>query len=339
MLEAVCPNGHRLQVPLEHAGMKLRCPAPGCGIIFQLSATSPTGSTLAVGPSASGTALPSTAPAAPAGAAAAPSTTTAAAAQPQSSQTYGTVPLAPATTQTAADAAAGRWSGSDPAPAAATTQPAATQQPAPAQTVVQPTTPVRNVGPTVAPRSGELSGGALLAGAQAILMLGLVLVLTARGCDGLGARNISRLKARVLQDEQHFEGPYQVETKAYNAELADDKITDKRKNEVLKSLEDLRKAHEKERRLSEAKWAENQNAATEAVSSNMMWGYWREMLFVAGTILLSLGLTAVAFAGHGVERYLCFGLLAIIVFSVYVGGAAWFTSIVGGLSGVVPSGS
>ena len=52
MLEAVCPNGHHLQVPLEHAGMKLRCPAPGCGVIFQLSATSPTGATMPVGAAA-----------------------------------------------------------------------------------------------------------------------------------------------------------------------------------------------------------------------------------------------------------------------------------------------
>lgn len=40
-LEAVCPNGHRLQVSPEHVRMKLRCPSPNCDVIFQLTPTSP----------------------------------------------------------------------------------------------------------------------------------------------------------------------------------------------------------------------------------------------------------------------------------------------------------
>jgi len=314
MLEAVCPNGHRLQVPLEHAGMKLRCPAPGCGVIFQLSAASPTGGTIAVGPGASGPALPQTAPA-PTPPAPPPPPAPAAPQQPQSSQTYANVPLSSAPTTTTGDG--GRWAGTEPAAAPA---PAGTSQSGPQINAPQVTSMTPRGG-----RSFDLSGGALLGAAQAILMLGLVLVLAARGCDSLGARNVVRLNAKITQEQQTFAANLQAEEKAIAAEP-----------DAAKKLDEVRKNHAKQRAAKEKDWAQMQNAANEASSNNLIWGYWREMMFVVGTILLSLGLTAVAFVGQGIERYLSFGLLAIIVFSVYVGGAAWFTSIVGGLQGMVP---
>lgn len=306
MLEAVCPNGHRLQVPLEHAGMKLRCPAPGCGVIFQLSAASPNGGTIAVGAGAAAAGTPQ-APAAPQPPAP-PQPPASAPQQPQSSQTYANVPLSSAPTGTPGDG--GRWSGTEPA--AAPSAPSTSQS-----------GPLINA-PLLTPTRGralDLSGGALLGAAQAILMLGLVLVLTARGCDSLGARNVVRLNARLSQEQQAFKAKLQEEI---NAEP-----------DAAKQAK-LRESHDKQRSAQEKTWASMQNAVSDAASANLIWGYWREMTFVVGTILLSLGLTAVAFVGQGVERYLSFGLLAIIVFSVYIGGAAWFTSIVGGLQGLVP---
>lgn len=307
MLEAVCPNGHRLQVPLEHAGMKLRCPAPGCGVIFQLSAASPSGGTIAVGPGASGPGLPQTAPAPQAPAP--PPPPAPAPQQPQSSQTYANVPLSSAPTNTAGDG--GRWAGTEPATAPA---PAGTSQSGPLVNAPPG-------GPTPRGRALDLSGGAFVGAAQAILMLGLVLVLTARGCDSLGARNIVRLNAKLAQEQQ-----------AFNTKLADELAAepDAVKQGKLRDGQTVQKA-------TQAKvWNTMQNAINDASSANMIWGYWREMMFVVGTILLSLGLTAVAFVGQGIERYLSFGLLGIIVFSIYIGGAAWLTSLVGGMQGMIP---
>jgi len=315
MLEAVCPNGHRLQVPLEHAGMKLRCPAPGCGVIFQLSASSPTGSTHAVAPAAAGPGTP--APAPNAGASPAPAPAPAPAPQPQSSQTYGTAPLPPS--QVGGDG--GRWAGTEAAP-----NPGLGSGPQP---VPQLSIPPRNFGS----RSLDLSGGLLLGIAQAVLMLGLVLVLTSRGCDSLGMRNIAKLKARADHEERSFESKHKAIIEGIEAELANDKLNDKAKADLTKKRDEAVEARRKELPLNKVKRTELENAANDAVSSNLTWGYWREMLFVAGTILLALGLSSVAFVGQGVERYLCFGLLGIIVFSIYVGGAAWFTSIVSGLPG------
>ncbi len=310
MLEAVCPNGHRLQVPLEHAGMKLRCPAPGCGVIFQLSASSPTGATSPVNPSTSGTGLPSTA------SAPAPASTPAPAPQPQSSQTYGTAPIGPAP----ATNDGGRWSGTEAAPSGSSGS-------APLINV-----PMRGFGA----RAANLTGSGLLAGAQALVMLGLVLVLTARGCDGLGSRNVARLKAKAALEEQQVAAPHEEAIAGYVAEQADDKLNEKARTDLDKRIADERAALSKAQAQFRKTKAVNDNAAEAAMASNIIWGYWREMLFVAGTILFSLGLMAVAFVSQGIERYLCLALVAIIVFSVYVGGAAWFSSIVGGLSGVVP---
>jgi len=307
MLEAVCPNGHRLQVPLEHAGMKLRCPAPGCGVIFQLSASSPTGGTNPVNPSTSGTGLPSTAPAT--GATPVP--------QPQSSQSYGSAPLSPA----AGGGDGGRWAGTE-APASGS----------PLQSAPLVNAPGRSFGA----RSVNFSGSGLLAGAQALVMLGLVLVLTARGCDGLGARNVARIKAKAALELHQLEAPHEEAIAGYQAELSDEKLNDKARADIEKRIADERTAMSKERAQNQKIKAANDNAAEAAATSNIIWGYWREMLFVAGTVLFSLGLMAVAFVSQGVERYLCLALLAIIVFSVYVGGVAWFSSLLGGLAGIVP---
>lgn len=310
MLEAVCPNGHRLQVPLEHAGMKLRCPAPGCGVIFQLSASSPTGATNPVSPATSGTGLPSTAPA--------PASTPAPAPQPQSSQTYGTAPLGPAPAAATNDG--GRWSGTEAAPSGSSVS-------APLINA-----PMRGFGA----RAANLTGSGLLAGAQTLVMLGLVLVLTARGCDGLGSRNVARLKAKAALEEQQVSAPHEEAIAGYQAEQADEKLNDKARTDLDKRIADERTALSKAQAQFRKTKAENDNAAEAAMTSNIIWGYWREMLFVAGTILFSLGLMAVAFVSQGIERYLCLALVAIIVFSVYVGGAAWFSSIIGGLAGIVP---
>ncbi|MGC3969390.1 MAG: hypothetical protein QM775_19125 [Pirellulales bacterium] len=334
MLEAVCPNGHRLQVPLEHAGMKLRCPAPGCGVIFQLSASSPTGATTPVSPSGilqSGHPLPPAAPppppaaappqaAAPGFAAQPPQT----APQPQPAPALSQVPVQ---TQPLSEAVGNRWTGSEQA---------AAPQPAPAA----PTAPQQAAGPVSQSgpiprgpyagggRTSLIGAGSWTAWTHALLMIGLTLVLTARGCDGLGLRNVARLGAKAELDEKSFENSFEAEMAALAADQAAAK-QDKEKADLQKKIDDLNKAHAGERRERQPQWTALKNAAIEAQASHVVWGFWREMLFVAGTIIFALGLLAVGLGGVGVERYFALGILAIIVFSIYVGGVAWFASLGG----------
>ena len=52
-------------------------------------------------------------------------------------------------------------------------------------------------------------------------------------------------------------------------------------------------------------------------------GYWRELFFVFAAIVLSLGLLVVSWGAEGAERWVTLMMLAIITFSLFVGGLAW----------------
>ena len=54
-----------------------------------------------------------------------------------------------------------------------------------------------------------------------------------------------------------------------------------------------------------------------------MSAYWRESVFVVGTILLAFGLFIVSWSAQGAERWISLVMLAIITFSIYVVGLAW----------------
>ena len=55
----------------------------------------------------------------------------------------------------------------------------------------------------------------------------------------------------------------------------------------------------------------------------MWWAYWREWVFVLSAIVLTIGLLAVSAIAEGAERLVCLIMLAIITFSIFIGGVAW----------------
>lgn len=61
-------------------------------------------------------------------------------------------------------------------------------------------------------------------------------------------------------------------------------------------------------------------AASKSASNNVMQAYWREWLFVFGTIGLVIGLMGVGFMSTGAERIVCLVMLSVIMFSIYMGG-------------------
>ncbi len=63
-------------------------------------------------------------------------------------------------------------------------------------------------------------------------------------------------------------------------------------------------------------------AASKSASNNVMQAYWREWLFVLGSIGLVIGLMGVGFMSEGAERIVCLVMLSVIMFSIYMGGMA-----------------
>jgi hypothetical protein len=59
----------------------------------------------------------------------------------------------------------------------------------------------------------------------------------------------------------------------------------------------------------------------------MAWGFWLAWPFMIGTLMLAYGLIVLGFTGQPAEQKVCVVMLAIITFSLYVGGFAWFDSI------------
>jgi hypothetical protein len=75
-------------------------------------------------------------------------------------------------------------------------------------------------------------------------------------------------------------------------------------------------------------WKPLREASLKAASNHQMAVYWYEWIFIFGTVVLVLGILTLAFTGQGAERWIAYIMIAIITFSIYVGGAAWIESMV-----------
>lgn len=63
--------------------------------------------------------------------------------------------------------------------------------------------------------------------------------------------------------------------------------------------------------------------ATSAAASYRMWSLGRELVFLFGAVVLVAGLATNGIGGEGAEKWLSLVMLAIITYSLFVGGAAW----------------
>ena len=192
------------------------------------------------------------------------------------------------------------------------------------------------VSPSQSSRSSRSGSGAGLLGinmtvAQAMLLVGLVVVLVSRGCDSLGRRAVARAQVAAKMARNRFEDQWQERATKDGLQIEELQNKKDPTAEDTKLLASLRSALDKSRaenekqrtKLERSEWRDLDIAARDADANNTMMGYWREVLFVLGTVVLTIGLVAVGAQGDTAQRWICLLMLAIITFSIYVGGAAW----------------
>jgi len=189
--------------------------------------------------------------------------------------------------------------------------------------------------------NGE-SSGPDLSMAKAVLGIGLVLVLFARGCDSIGQRavahaNAKQQAARYALDDKYddmiIQQGIRKERRALRKKQAE--ATGKEADDIQKDVDSLdrkekkilEKKEKEEKQLQWGKWRGLKIAARDAADKNEVWSYWREWIFLAGSLLLMGGCLMVGFKGGGAERWVSLVMVAVVTFSLYVAGAAWVSSL------------
>lgn len=190
---------------------------------------------------------------------------------------------------------------------------------------------------------GRLSG-------LACLLVGLIFVVMARGCDALALHSAVAAEARFQLQQNAFNNEWEDKRTELNDKIEqlrkerDEAETpaeiEKIKTELDDAQTDLNELIENEQRARRNKergdWKNLRRQAQDAKATNTLGQFWRELLFVIGTVVLSVGLLTVGFTGEQHERRICLIMITIITFSIYVGGLAWISSVIstaGSLSG------
>lgn len=170
------------------------------------------------------------------------------------------------------------------------------------------------------------------------LIIGFLLVISGKGCDSLGSRWVKGTMVAADLAKNQFEATYAAKENAFQAQITDLNNSDSPNLDRIKTLNgkisDLNKErNEKRRELQASTWSTLDSSASMAMDRYYSWGFTRELIFVFGSMVLSVGLLVVGINGEGSEKWVCLIMLAIITFSVYVGGFAWSAS----LQNVIPT--
>ena len=213
-----------------------------------------------------------------------------------------------------------------------------TQQEAPAPAPAKPT-PL----PALGPSEGLL--GITVDMAKQMLILGIVLVLLSRGCDSLANRKVAAAQAALriaqtefkeAQDDDRID--LEQDIRAKEDDIKAEKAKDEPDKDDIKSMEDdLKKLNEemKDLRTDQAKDTQEfqegelrdlQAAAGCARAYSDKGGWWREAFFIIGTLAVTLAVASIGFQSTGPERVVSLIILAIVMFSVYIGGIAWLST-------------
>lgn len=169
---------------------------------------------------------------------------------------------------------------------------------------------------------------------QLLLFGGLVLVLGARGCDSIANRYVARAQVAATQQENEWRDDWQDrfdrldrEEKALREKRQATPADAKQLDDLRTERRNLEEARSEDQQTAEVQWKALARTSRDAHANNQMWGFWREIAFMVGTLVLSVGLLAAGFTMEGPGRWICMVMLAIVIFSLYVGGVAWVSSM------------
>jgi len=163
------------------------------------------------------------------------------------------------------------------------------------------------------------------------LVVGLLTVLLARGCDTLASRQAERLQAIAAASENSFQQDWERRRVTLEQQQLGLRATTNPSTNEQRQLADLKSQRaqldnsmkDAQRQMEAGMWRQQRLAAQQAKTDHLLWGFWREATFLLGTAILSVGLLAVGISGEMPERWICLGMLGAIVFSIYVGGTAF----------------
>jgi hypothetical protein len=168
-----------------------------------------------------------------------------------------------------------------------------------------------------------------------MVAIGLVLVLLSKGCDSISQRGVDRAEAISQKAVEQFNDDAKTRELLIQHDIdeitarGDVKPDDQKKiDDLNKRRTDLAAATAKDRKIKEAgEWRDLEIAAHTAKTYHKINGYWRELFFVFASIVLSLGLLVVSWGAEGAERWITLMMLAIITFSLFIGGLAWMATL------------
>jgi hypothetical protein len=162
-----------------------------------------------------------------------------------------------------------------------------------------------------------------LATSRAVLVLGLFIVVLARGCDAVGRRSADAAAARLNLARTEFAEKWDQKRKDYEKEqaslvaIAENNRTDAQKKRLQELTESINKIpadrQAEQEKLDKGDWRSLQ----ETGARNTIAGPGREGWFVFGSLLVIFGLLGVASVTTGPERVLALVLLVVVVMSYF----------------------
>jgi len=172
---------------------------------------------------------------------------------------------------------------------------------------------------------------------QWMILFGLALVLLAKGCDATATSYADWYNARVEATRLSVEEKFAQEEAELTRDIEDilaipDADRTNKQSVELSKLRDRRDELQEERaqdlrKLQAERLVGQEFDARSANIAARQWRLWTQRVFTFGTLVLAIGLLAVGFTGSTGQRWICLIMLAVVLFSVYVGGMAWAGSL------------
>lgn len=164
-----------------------------------------------------------------------------------------------------------------------------------------------------------------------LLIAGFLVVLLTKGCETLNAEYVKGLQAKAEVQEQRFDDRWQaaqIDLQTRHQELLSISAQSPHDKEELQTisreLSSLPKRQQEEReKLVRNEWQELNSTSRDAIVDFHVWSFWRQLIFLLGTVVLCVGLLTIGLDGQGAQQWFCLAVLAIILSSLFISGGAW----------------